>query len=92
MIILGGWIKTAIWSDTVTCFLSDIDTEELRHILERFYRGDESLSAKGNGLGLSLAQASARSHRGNIKVKNKPSTGQHVYSDASANIAIDSLC
>ncbi len=52
-----------------------IEAEKLPHIFERFYRGDESRSNAGNGLGLSLAQATARSHRGNIGVKSTPRQG-----------------
>ncbi|MFC1604225.1 ATP-binding protein [Planctomycetota bacterium] len=52
-----------------------IEAEKLPHIFERFYRGDESRSAAGNGLGLSLAQATARSHKGNINVKSTPRQG-----------------
>jgi signal transduction histidine kinase len=52
-----------------------IDAEKLPHIFERFYRGDESRSNAGNGLGLSLAQATARSHRGNIEVQSTPKQG-----------------
>lgn len=52
-----------------------IEAEKLPHIFERFYRGDESRSAAGNGLGLSLAQATARCHKGNINVKSTPQQG-----------------
>jgi signal transduction histidine kinase len=52
-----------------------IEEEKLSHIFERFYRGDESRSAAGNGLGLSLAQATARSHKGEINIKSKPQQG-----------------
>jgi signal transduction histidine kinase len=52
-----------------------IETEKLPHIFERFYRGDESRSTSGNGLGLSLAQATVRSHKGNIDVESTPRQG-----------------
>ena len=52
-----------------------IEAEKLPHIFERFYRGDVSRSTPGNGLGLSLAQAIARSHKGNIEVKSVPRQG-----------------
>lgn len=52
-----------------------IEAEKLPHIFERFYRGDESRSAGGNGLGLSLAQATVRSHKGEINVKSTPRQG-----------------
>ena len=52
-----------------------IEAEKLPHIFERFYRGDESRSTAGNGLGLSLAQATVRSHKGNIDVESTPRQG-----------------
>ena len=52
-----------------------IEAEKLSHIFERFYRGDESRSTAGNGLGLSLAQATVRSHKGEINVKSTPQQG-----------------
>jgi signal transduction histidine kinase len=52
-----------------------IEAEKLPHIFERFYRGDESRSAAGNGLGLSLALATVRSHKGNIDVESTPQQG-----------------
>jgi signal transduction histidine kinase len=52
-----------------------IEAEKLPHIFERFYRGDESRSAAGNGLGLSLAQATVRSHKGSISVASTPEQG-----------------
>jgi signal transduction histidine kinase len=52
-----------------------IEAEKLPHIFERFYRGDESRSVAGNGLGLSLAQATARSHKGKIEVESTPRQG-----------------
>ena len=52
-----------------------IEAEKLPHIFERFYRGDMSRSAAGNGLGLSLARATARSHKGDIHVTSTPRQG-----------------
>ncbi|MBC8471012.1 MAG: HAMP domain-containing histidine kinase [Planctomycetes bacterium] len=52
-----------------------IEHEKLLRIFERFYRCDESRSAAGNGLGLSLALAAARLHKGNIDVESTPQKG-----------------
>ncbi len=52
-----------------------IEADKLPCIFKRFYRGDESRSCAGNGLGLSLAQATARSHKGNITVTSTPGQG-----------------
>jgi len=45
-----------------------IPPDDLPHIFERFYRCDQSRSEPGTGLGLSLARALARAHRGDITV------------------------
>lgn len=55
--------------------ISEVD---LPHIFERFYRADNSRSrvgAEGYGLGLSLADAIAKAHGGEIKVKSKYGEG-----------------
>ena len=52
-----------------------IEPDRLPHVFKRFYRGDKSRSTAGNGLGLSLAQATARSHKGSIAVTSVPGQG-----------------
>jgi len=52
-----------------------IDKKDFAHVFDRFYRGDESRSTPGNGLGLSLALAIVRAHGGDITVKSGPGAG-----------------
>jgi heavy metal sensor kinase len=52
-----------------------IAPEDLPHIFERFYRGDQSRSQEGVGLGLSLARAIARAHGGDIRTTSRPDQG-----------------
>lgn len=52
-----------------------ISQEELPHIFRRFYRGDQSRSQPGTGLGLTLVEAVVRSHRGKISVTSSPNVG-----------------
>ena len=52
-----------------------IPPADLPRIFERFYRGDQSRSHAGIGLGLSLARAIARSYDGDITVASVPGQG-----------------
>ena len=47
-----------------------IPMEDQTRIFERFFRGDQSRTQGGAGLGLSLAQAIARAHGGGIRVQS----------------------
>jgi heavy metal sensor kinase len=78
----GGKIDVALTqnsSGTILISVSDtgigISAEELPHIFERFYRGDQSRSTAGIGLGLSLSRAIARAHGGDIKATSIPGKG-----------------
>ena len=52
-----------------------IDDADMPNIFQRFYRGDQSRSQPGSGLGLSLAQAFVKSHGGDITVVSRPGHG-----------------
>lgn len=52
-----------------------IPASELERIFARFYRGEESRTAIGNGLGLSLARAICRAHGGDITVTSTEGRG-----------------
>jgi len=52
-----------------------IPAGDLPHVFERFYRCDQSRSEPGTGLGLSLARAFARAHRGDITVTSTAGQG-----------------
>ena len=57
-----------------------IPPESLAHLFDRFYRVDPSRSQKtgGAGLGLAIARAIARRHRGDISISSDPGHGTLV--------------
>ena len=52
-----------------------IPEKDLQRIWERLYRGDQSRSQKGLGLGLSLVKAIIARHNGTIEVESHPGQG-----------------
>lgn len=52
-----------------------ISSDHLPHIFERMYQCDQSRSAKGNGLGLSIVKELVAAHKGTIDVCSVPGQG-----------------
>ena len=77
----GGRVSLSVEQDGTSAAIRVSDTgegippEDLPHIFDRFYRGDQSRSHDGIGLGLSLARAIARFHGGDIEVASTPHEG-----------------
>jgi PAS domain S-box-containing protein len=62
------------------CFADEglgIDTQDLPHLFERFYRGRAALENQqpGNGLGLSICREIVENHGGSIEVESAPDQG-----------------
>ena len=55
-----------------------ISKEDLPHVFDRFYRGDQSRTTPGNGLGLSVARSFIQAHRGEISVQSSLGKGTIV--------------
>ena len=52
-----------------------IHPDDLKKIFDRFYRCDQSRTTGGSGLGLSLANAIAKAHHGEIIAESSPAKG-----------------
>ncbi len=52
-----------------------ISPDDLPHIFERMYQCDHSRTAKGNGLGLSIAKELVSAHKGTITAASTPGAG-----------------
>ena len=52
-----------------------ISPDHLPHIFERMYQCDQSRSAKGNGLGLSIVKELVAAHKGTIAADSTPNMG-----------------
>lgn len=52
-----------------------IPGEDLPHIFEELYRGENARGSPGSGLGLALVQAVIKRHKGTIDVRSRPGQG-----------------
>ena len=60
---------------TITDHGDGMPEEVQKHIFEKFYQGDSSRKAEGNGLGLALARRIVELCRGTIEVESTPGNG-----------------
>lgn len=79
----GGWIRIATWTDNGTAFLDVANggpvIEAPEALFEPFRRVDErTFGVGGFGLGLSIVQAIARAHGGEVNATGPPEGGLAV--------------
>jgi len=80
----GGRVTLSDQSDgqKVTVRIADngpgIPERDLTYIFDRFFRGDQSRSTPGSGLGLSLAQSIVLAHGGSLSVSSEAGQGTKV--------------
>ena len=68
-----------------------IAPHDLPHVWERLYRGDQSRTERGLGLGLSLVRAIAIAHGGTVDVSAEPGRGSTFTVRLPAERQIDSI-
>ena len=72
-------VKLSENENSVTCSVSDngigMDTETLNRIFEKFYQGDKSHHANGNGIGLNIVKRIVALAGGEIKVESRLGEG-----------------
>jgi len=72
-------VETFLQGEKVAVVIKDtgmgIPENDLPRIWERLYRGDQSRSKKGLGLGLNLVKAIIGLHKGSVEVESRPNKG-----------------
>lgn len=72
-------LKLTADETAATLIISDtgpgIPKEDVTHIFERFYRGEQAQKSKGSGLGLAIAQSIVHLHHGTIHLTSLPGKG-----------------
>lgn len=72
----GGRIEVRLASDPFSLSVANtgpgIPASDIPHVFKRFWRGDDSRSLPGNGLGLALVKAIVTSYGGSVKCESTP--------------------
>lgn len=74
----GGLIRITLTEEHKKIYLrvyntgDGIASEDIKHLFDRFYRGDKNRGSGGYGLGLAIAKAIAEQHGGTIRADSVP--------------------
>jgi two-component system, OmpR family, sensor histidine kinase BaeS len=80
----GGLVKLETEQSDGTGRLRVIDTgvgippDELPHVSERFFRGQQSSGVAGSGIGLTIVDELVRAHYGSLNISSRPGQGTTV--------------
>ena len=80
----GGVVKASLgfFPEHVLITIKDtgigIDSDDLQHIFEPFYRAKNAANLKGHGIGLSLIQKIVKLHKGDIQIESRKGEGTTV--------------
>src|SRR5215475_9269462 len=82
--LAGGRVTLSTGAAGGKCVLQVTDTgvgipaEELPHIFDRFWRGQQAAHVSGSGIGLSVAAELARAHGGRLAASSEPGHGTQM--------------
>ena len=77
----NGTVEVRVTEDGRMASVEIVDTgtgippDELEHIFEELYRGENARGVPGSGLGLKLVERIIGLHHGDIQVRSKPELG-----------------
>lgn len=74
-----SFIQISFWKESLILRFSDngigMTAEEIAHVFTLFYRGADSQSCEGHGIGMTLVRKIVELHRGRITVSSEPGKG-----------------
>lgn len=85
-------VRLKVRAQDIQVFVSDegigMEPETMEHIFDKFYQGDTSRRAQGNGLGLALCKEILQRCDGKIFVTSEPGTGSVFMVQLSKNLSV----
>jgi two-component system sensor histidine kinase MprB len=69
-----------------------ISEQDLPHVFDRFYRGENSRARQGSGLGLAIVRQVAEQHGGTITAGNAADGGAVFTLSLPGSVVLDDSC